>query len=267
MSELLSIGDFSRICWLSVKALRLYDEYGLLHPAYVDPATHYRYYVADQARIARAIAILRSLDMPLVDIKELVTESDPDKVRTRLDAHRTVLEERIDRHLHMLRRVEAFIRKGAILTYDMKTRDVDPVDVIGLTLQTSPESIGADAPRAYGRLYEGLARDGLEPTGPPRLVYHDMADDNWTIEACVPVAVAAGAPEGLELRRFDGGKAASARHVGPYDELGMAYRELEVWIRKQGLTPAGPAFDVYLNDPSEVEDPARYETEIVWPVA
>ncbi|CAN5203722.1 hypothetical protein BH20ACT22_BH20ACT22_25610 [soil metagenome] len=36
MTDLLTIGQFSRMCWLSIKALRLYDESGLLHPACVD---------------------------------------------------------------------------------------------------------------------------------------------------------------------------------------------------------------------------------------
>lgn len=46
----------------------------------------------------------------------------------------------------------------------------------------------------------------------------------------------------------------------------MAYREFEVWIDKQNLETAAPPFDVCLNDPSEVKDPAKFETEIVWPV-
>ena len=73
MTDLLTIGQFSRVCWLSINALRLYDETGLLHPAYVDPTTSYRYYRPDQAPVARAIAILRTLDMPLIEIRELVT--------------------------------------------------------------------------------------------------------------------------------------------------------------------------------------------------
>jgi DNA-binding transcriptional MerR regulator len=248
------------MCWLSVKALRLYDETGLLHPAHVDPETNYRYYSADQAPVARAIAMLRTLDLPLAEITALVTESDPEKVRARLDAHRAVLEDRIDRHRHMLGRVENFIRKGAVMTYDIRIKDVEAIEVIGVTLVTSPEAIGSDAPAALGQVYEGLARQGSPPAGPPRLIYHEMA------EACVPVAGASTVPEGLTLRRFDGGRAASTVHVGPYDELGMAYRELEVWIDKQGLASAGRPYDVYLNDPAEVNDPAAYRTEIVWPV-
>jgi DNA-binding transcriptional MerR regulator len=166
VTELLTIGRFSRMCWLSVKALRLYDETGLLHPAHVDPETNYRYYSADQAPVARAIAMLRTLDLPLAEITALVTESDPEKVRARLDAHRAVLEDRIDRHRHMLGRVENFIRKGAVMTYDIRIKDVEAIEVIGVTLVTSPEAIGSDAPAALGQVYEGLARQGSPPPAP-----------------------------------------------------------------------------------------------------
>jgi DNA-binding transcriptional MerR regulator len=80
--ELVTIGQFSKVSWLSIKALRLYDELGLLEPAFIDPRTGYRYYEPAQASRARAIALLRSLDMPLLDIKDLLAESDPDKLRS-----------------------------------------------------------------------------------------------------------------------------------------------------------------------------------------
>ena len=41
-SELMTIGRFARITGLTVKALRHYDEVGLLRPAAVDPETGYR---------------------------------------------------------------------------------------------------------------------------------------------------------------------------------------------------------------------------------
>jgi DNA-binding transcriptional MerR regulator len=62
---------------LSVKALRLYDEIGLLAPAYVDPASGYRYYDLGQANKAEAVRILRSVDMPLEEIHEILETEDP----------------------------------------------------------------------------------------------------------------------------------------------------------------------------------------------
>jgi effector-binding domain-containing protein len=262
----MTIGQFSRVCWLSVKALRLYDEAGLLHPVHVDPETNYRYYKAEQAGTARAIAMLRTLDMPLTEIKDIVTESDIDKIRARLDSHRSVLEDRIDRNRHMLQRVEDFIRKGAVMTYDITIKEVDPVDVIGSEFQSTLDTLSPDIGAAMGEVYEKVTQAEICPSGPPRVVYHEITDDEWTVEACIPVTGVEKAPQGLTLRKFDGGKMASTLHVGPYHELGMVYREIEVWIEKQNLKSAGAPFDVYLNDPSEVKDPTKFETEILWPV-
>ncbi|WP_248277592.1 MerR family DNA-binding transcriptional regulator [Brasilonema sp. UFV-L1] len=41
---MLKIGDFSKLSHVTVKALRLYDQLGLLKPSYVDHFTGYRYY-------------------------------------------------------------------------------------------------------------------------------------------------------------------------------------------------------------------------------
>ncbi|MEV7231164.1 MerR family transcriptional regulator [Polymorphospora sp. NPDC051019] len=66
---LLTIGAFAAAARLSAKALRLYDELGLLPPAAVDGDTGYRYY--DQAQLGRArlIARLRGIGMPLARIR------------------------------------------------------------------------------------------------------------------------------------------------------------------------------------------------------
>lgn len=152
------------------------------------------------------------------------------------------------------------------MTFDIKIKNIEPVEVIGVTFETSSETISSDGGDSMHRLLDGLNREGIAPAGPPRFVYHEMGEESWTIEACFPVEDASSAPEGLTLRPFDGGKAACTIHVGPYDELGMAYRELEAWIDKEGLKTAGPPFDIYLNDPAEVKDPAKLATELVWPV-
>ncbi|MFF3335509.1 MerR family transcriptional regulator [Streptomyces sp. NPDC002888] len=68
---MLTIGAFAKACRLSPKALRLYDELGLLPPARVDPDTGYRYYAPEQLERARLVAWLRRLGMPLARIREV----------------------------------------------------------------------------------------------------------------------------------------------------------------------------------------------------
>jgi serine/threonine protein phosphatase PrpC len=61
----MSIGDFARATGLTAKALRLYDEMGLVRPAEVDEYSGYRYYRDDQLDRARLVARLRLIGMPL----------------------------------------------------------------------------------------------------------------------------------------------------------------------------------------------------------
>src|ERR1700734_2033941 len=69
--ELMTSGEFARASGLSRKALRLYDELGLLHPAQVAPATQYRLYAPAQLEQARLVAWLRRLGMPLATIRSV----------------------------------------------------------------------------------------------------------------------------------------------------------------------------------------------------
>ena len=68
----MSIGEFARYSRLSAKALRLYDELGLLRPARVDEVSGYRFYEPGQLKQARLIAALRELQFPLAEIKAIL---------------------------------------------------------------------------------------------------------------------------------------------------------------------------------------------------
>jgi protein phosphatase len=71
--ELMSSGAFARASGLSRKALRLYDELGLLPPARVDAQSGYRFYEPVQLEQARLVAWLRRLGMPLATIRRVST--------------------------------------------------------------------------------------------------------------------------------------------------------------------------------------------------
>ena len=264
MTELLSIGEFAKVSRLSIKALRLYDSLELLMPEEVDRVSGYRYYTVAQAPRARAIALLRSVDMPLVAIKEVLAESDPNKVRSHLARHRAVLADRLEAHERMLERVEHLIQRGALVPLQVTIKEIPSTPILGVEFRGSPDAIGPSADRAYQRLFEALGKREVTPAGPPRLAYLDVAGDTWTMEASVPVSSATAIDDDIVARDFPGGKVASTIHRGPYDELGIAYRELEKWISDNGHEPTGPCFDVYLNEPWETADPADYETEACW---
>lgn len=65
---MLKIGLFSKLSRVSIRMLRYYDEIGLLHPAYIDPESDYRYYREDQLPQIGWITALRDMGFSLADV-------------------------------------------------------------------------------------------------------------------------------------------------------------------------------------------------------
>jgi len=82
----ISIGEFARRSRLSLKALRLYDERGVLVPSRVDQGSGYRYYDTAQLEEARLVVMLRQLQLPLAAVKELLA-CDPADAAARIAEH------------------------------------------------------------------------------------------------------------------------------------------------------------------------------------
>ena len=74
MLKMLKVGDFSRLSLVSIKALRYYDELGLLKPARVDEFTGYRYYTAEQLPRLNRILALKDLGLSLEQIGVLLNK-------------------------------------------------------------------------------------------------------------------------------------------------------------------------------------------------
>ena len=81
---MLQIGEFSRICQVSVKTLHHYDRIGLLTPAKVDALTGYRYYEAEQIHDMNYIQRLKRYGFSLEEIQKLTALSDDRELLKRL---------------------------------------------------------------------------------------------------------------------------------------------------------------------------------------
>ena len=70
MSKLLKIGDISKLCNISIKTLRYYEEMGLIKPVEVDIYSGYRYYDEKNIEDIYRIQLLKELGMPLKEIRD-----------------------------------------------------------------------------------------------------------------------------------------------------------------------------------------------------
>lgn len=73
---MLGIGQFSKICQVSVKTLRYYDKIQLLTPAKIDPDTGYRYYNDNQLPKMLLIQRLKRYGFSLDEVKAILSCDD-----------------------------------------------------------------------------------------------------------------------------------------------------------------------------------------------
>jgi DNA-binding transcriptional MerR regulator len=125
---MLKIGDFSRLGRVTVKALRYYDEIGLLKPVSIDPITGYRYYSSDQLPRLNRILALKDLDLSLEQIGRMLDEDlSPDKIREILRIKRAELQAQMRDVKMRLERVEARLKQieGEGKTPDQRSKSFD----------------------------------------------------------------------------------------------------------------------------------------------
>lgn len=110
----LLIGAFAELVGLSVPQLRRFDRLQLLKPAGRSPDSGYRYYSGGQTGAARVIALLRSMDMPISEIRRILSGASDDERRRILHDHRARLEARLDEVRHLLEMVDAMTGKDSV---------------------------------------------------------------------------------------------------------------------------------------------------------
>jgi DNA-binding transcriptional MerR regulator len=254
---MLSIGRFADATGLTVKALRYYDEIGLLVPARVDPGNGYRYYDAAQLETAVTIRRLRALELPLDEIGTLL-EADGGTLRERLAAHGyRVAEEARDKH-SLLIELSALVEGGGEQVA-VEVRDV-PELRLAATIRhlrlVDPEGIRDMLCVARDRLAAG----GIAPVGPATALFRSGdGDGTHLVEAGFPVAAHVEGDELLRVTAYPAASAARVDHVGPYDGLHETAQRFIATVLGQGLRFAQPIRIEYV----EPDVHAR----VVWPLA
>jgi DNA-binding transcriptional MerR regulator len=254
--DLVSIGRFARLCRLTVKRLRHYDEQGLLRPAHVDAATGYRYYRRDQAGEALTIGLLRALDVPLPVITEVLSR-DPEAVDRALRGQRDRLAAEIRHRERLLATVQRLIADG-VPGAEVTLADEPARQVLVARATAAPERLGPVVGRCIA---DALAAAGDRVAGCPIGVY--PLDGLETAEMPVAVAIPVAAEPGSET--LAGGPVAATIHIGAYEQVPIAYHALLSWLYARGHTPLGEAREEYLVGPATAE-PDGYVTRITIPI-
>jgi DNA-binding transcriptional MerR regulator len=261
MSTRLSIGDFSRITFLSVKTLRHYHEVGLLAPAEIDAHSGYRYYTPDQVGSAQLIRRLRDLDLPVPQVRSVLEAPSA-------EARDAVIAEHLDRMTRQLEQTQATVESlRRLVVWGGPTLVVSVVVEPGVyALVARAVGGGDEAPawwvQTFTDLHSRLRSLGVSRTGPDGTLFPTEFFTEGAAELTCYLPVPEGT-SGAEL--VDGERLATTVHDGPFIDLDTAYGALGTAVVERAIASDGPVRERYLPRGDEA-DLLDHRTVVCWPV-
>lgn len=256
-------GEFGAAARLSPKALRLYAEQGLLPPAWVDPATGYRYYSPDQLPRARLVARLRRLGLPLARIAVLADLSPQDRaleLRGWLHTQRSLLDDRAA----VVEAVQGSPADSG-LAAAVAVREAPAVKVLGRRRRIDSTALPGFAAAADQDIRAHLRASGRPADGHLYTFFEDLItpDSEGHVEVAVACAGSVEPVGDLHIRLVPAHTAVYLPVPPGYEDLPLVlrvYDAIEAW------TDARPGV-VCTGHPYEIRPGTGARFDVAYPVA
>ena len=290
---MLKIGDFSQLARVTIRALRYYDELGLLKPVKVDEFTGYRYYSANQLTQLHRIIALKDMGLSLEEIARLL--KDDVSIAHILDLLHIKQEEqkqKLELEAERLKRVEEWLiqveKEGKMPNYEIVIKKIQPLKVVSLRTIV-PNSLVAElvlrkALPVLRQITDYIVKAGAQIAGPPMAIFYSVGlkVKEFDMEAALPVSQDVPSKGEFQCKELPGvDQMATIIHKGGINSGAPANAALGKWMetngyRITGLTReiylidyqiVGPNREIYFADTHSSSPPHEFVTEIQIPVA
>ncbi|MEG0295189.1 MAG: MerR family transcriptional regulator [Clostridium sp.] len=260
------IGLFSQMNRVTIKALRHYDEIGLLKPSSIDEFTGYRYYTSAQLPILHQILSLRQMGLSLEEIKKVQKGEVVESLlaKKKVDILRKISEETLK-----LSQIEYYLNNNSAV-YDCN-----------VILKELPETIVASMRTVVGS-YKDLFRI-LPPMGRemerlgcvcavPEYCFNVYLDGEYKefdvdVEVCEAVIEMKEDSDMVKFKKIEKVEfAACTLHKGPYSELPKAYAALMQWMEENRFELIDNPRESYIDGIWNKDSESEWLTEIQFPV-
>lgn len=272
--HLLSIGEFSKICKVSTKTLRYYDEIGLITPDEINPENGYRFYSISQLKKMLLINRLKSFHFSLEEIKailEMEEDQSEEKLYSALTRKKREIQERLNAFEYTLNQISYDIlnlKKGkSIMSHldylEVQLVETQPMNLLYIRQMMSSDDYAAGYGKYFSRLYEKIAAEMLTLLGTPMTIYHspEYNPAGNDTEFALPIEeVIKG------TRDLPGSLCAKTVLKGSYSELTSVYAKLWEWAENEGYELVKSPYEVYMTDPYQANVPEDFITEVYFPV-
>lgn len=265
-SKLYRIGVFAQMNRVTIKALRYYDDIGLLHPEWVDEENGYRYYTSSQMPRLHQILALKEIGFSITEIQQVFDGLAEEQLLLR--KKNELLVDLAKTH-KQLASIESYLAKDNLpTTYHVIKKSLPEVKVASKRVQLSSyEDLFGMMP-AMGALME---QAGCECTDPDYcfMIYHDEGykEQDVDVEICEAVTQLKESTEELQFKVMPAEEEAICiLHKGPYENLPKAYQFIIRYIEENGYEIIGRPRDSYIDGVWNKDDEKDWLTQIQIPV-
>jgi len=228
----LTIGQFGRLAQLSRKALRLYEDKGLLLPSRIDSDSGYRYYTRVQVATARRIRLLRLMEMPLEAIATVlaVWDDDPLTAQRLIQSHVTAVEKRVTAVQLAARLLQEELEpdKEHTMSFTFTEGDYSAQTVAYIRRHITVPAFHQSIMPTLRQLWDHIREHGAEPSGDPICLYFGPVNesDDGPVEIAVPFTGLVPPAGDIKVRELPAHKTIQVRTFGEYNEYPKL---LEMW--------------------------------------
>jgi DNA-binding transcriptional MerR regulator len=257
---MLKIGDFSRLARVTIKALRYYDELGLLKPARIDSFTGYRYYSADQLPRLNRIIALKDIGLSLEEIARLLQDNvSISHILDLLYTKQEALKQRLEDESERLKRVEDWIveveNENKLPAYEIILKKIPPVRVVSARVMIpntfNPKPVHNKALPVLTAMVDHIFRSNAQIIGPLIGIYDgEIAGvEEFDLEFALPVSQVVPSRDEFQYKELPGyDQAVTTIHKGSVNSGAPVNIALAKWFETNDYQIIGPRREILLID-------------------
>jgi DNA-binding transcriptional MerR regulator len=253
--EYVTISAFARMCGVSAKTLRFYDEIRLFRPAFTDPRTRYRFYLQIQMRDFARIQAMRDGGATLAEIRAAlrVPRSKREQMRF-LQRLRDARLETIDEARRSLAWLE-----GALMDIEMQSplyatiRYFAPMQIASIRTAITTYAGVLQYEKQLWQAVEHRCRGRLRG-----VLWHRCASAGvLEAEPFVEVKVGTATCSAYVVKELPGAHVLRAFTSLDDHEAEDTYQGLNRWIRARDYRLAGAKREIYRDELLEIQYPLQ----------
>ena len=267
------IGLFSKMNKVTIKALRYYDEVGLLKPSHVDGFSGYRYYSADQIPRLHRILMFKGIGFSINEILKAMQEDiNADKMIDYLESKEAAILKIINEEKIKLGQIQSYLKilkqEETFMNFNIIIKELPEVIVASMrTVIPNYDAFNT----IYPEMGQYMIKQNMKCAVPPYCftMYHDgeYKETNIDVEICEAVTGFGKDSDRVKFKKVDAVEtAACVMHKGPYSTIGMAYGAVTKWIEENGYAITGVPREFYIDGIWNKENPEEWLTEVQIPV-